>query len=66
MTCEKARKFCDMLHDSLLYHEEFGEQNVYSPVDRSEPGYDPENYIATQARMKSGNDLPLVEFSWNS
>ena len=33
MTCKSAREFCDMLNNSLLYHEEFGEQNVYVAVD---------------------------------
>jgi len=29
MTCDRARIFCNMLHNFLLDHEKFGEQNVY-------------------------------------
>ena len=53
MTCENARSFCDMLHSSLLYHEEFGEQNVYDYVDRSALGYDPRDYMGVQALRKA-------------
>jgi hypothetical protein len=63
MTCQEARNFCKLLNNSLLYHEEFGEQNTYVPVDRYAPGYDPKDYMATQARMKTGKVTTTIEYS---
>jgi hypothetical protein len=53
MTCKRARGFCDALNNSLLYHDEFGEQNAYVEVDRTVPGYDPKDYVDMQTRHKS-------------
>jgi hypothetical protein len=52
MSCERARRLCDALNDSILYHEEFGEQNMYVAVDRSAHGYNPQDHIDAQKRMK--------------
>jgi hypothetical protein len=57
MTCKKARAFCDMLHDSLLYHEEFGEQYAYNYVDRYVPGYDPKDCMVMQSQRNQSHHL---------
>jgi hypothetical protein len=54
MTCAEARTFCKMLDDSLLYHEEFGGQNAYVHVDRTVPGYNPNDYMNLQLQQKTG------------
>jgi len=33
-TCERARVFCDMLHDMLRHHEEMGPRNTYPPREK--------------------------------
>jgi hypothetical protein len=35
LTCDNARRFCNALHDSLLYFEESGDQLRYKYVDRN-------------------------------
>jgi len=64
MTCEKARTLCKMLNDALLYHEEFGAMNVYAPVDRSVPCYNPQDYMEMQHKNSSGEITTTLEFGY--